>query len=80
MTLAELDSALAMLKRQGVKSYVDVAGGGFEVEFWPSSPDFKPSEALKDEDKCRCGHAQHEHNAGLCLLGCDPERCAPEAS
>lgn len=79
VTLAELAAAVDMLRARGVKNYGDIAGGGFTIEFFPAPVDMKPEPASKDESKCHCGHATFEHNAGLCILGCDPTRCAPEA-
>jgi hypothetical protein len=32
----------------------------------------------KDE-ACRCGHLDYQHNNGLCVLGCEPEKCVSEA-
>lgn len=85
MTLGELEASLAALRRQGVKSFTDVAGGGFEVEFFPESAGEQgPIPVMGDilDKPCRCGHLASEHNgeAGLCLRGCDPEKCAPEAA
>lgn len=82
MTLGELEASLAALRRQGVKSFTDVAGGGFEVEFFPESAGEQgPIPVTGDAiDKlCRCGHFASEHNAtaALCTRGCDPEQCAP---
>lgn len=79
MTLPELEASLAMLRRQGVKLYTDIAGGGFTVEFFateaaPDAP--KPS---KDEDLCACKHHLHiAHMNGHCVEGCTPEECNPE--
>ena len=81
MTLSDLEAAVAMLRRQNVAKYTDIAGGGFTVEFWPQAVDVGPVEKSQAQDtKCACGHASYEHNAGLCILGCSPEKCAPEAS
>lgn len=77
MTLIELTTAIDALRARGVKEYRDIAGGGFEVEFFPTAPDVKGEPIDKTETKCKCGHEQHEHGGGLCLLGCDPMKCAP---
>ena len=79
MTLPDLEAAVAMLRRQNVAKFTDIAGGGFTVEFFPAPIEAGPVEKSQAQDtKCACGHAMHEHNAsaGLCLLGCDPEKCA----
>lgn len=77
VTVPELEASLEMLRRQGVKSFVDVAGGGFTVEFFPAPTEVRLEPAPKDEDVCRCGHAGYEHGP-LCLHGCDPLKCSPE--
>lgn len=87
MTLSELTAAIEMLRARGVKSYVDVAGGGFNVEFFPPEP--PPGPVQRDTSgaaegmakKCRCGHWDYEHVNGLCAAqggGCDPVKCAGE--
>lgn len=78
MTLPELTAAIDMLRARGVSKYTDVAGGGFELEFFPPQPAELKPEAPQLDTKCKCGHAPYEHNAGLCILGCDPTKCAPE--
>jgi hypothetical protein len=78
MTLPELTAAVDMLRARGVSKYTDIAGGGFVVEFFPSLPDVKAEPAAELTEKCACGHALYEHNAGLCIQGCDPIKCAPE--
>lgn len=78
MTLAELTACVDMLRARGVSKYTDVAGGGFIVEFFPPQPDVKGEPIAKHDERCACGHASYEHNAGLCILGCDPTKCAPE--
>lgn len=83
MTLAEVTAAVDMLRARGVKSYVDVAGGGFEIEFWPpEAPEPKFEAAKVDAQRCACGHLKmDEHLNGLCIApggGCDPLLCSPE--
>jgi hypothetical protein len=81
MTLPELEAAVMMLRRHGVSKYTDVAGGGFEVEFFaPVAVDADSAiERTGEDDLCKCGHAMYEHTAGLCIKeGCDPTKCAPE--
>lgn len=78
MTLAELTACMDMLRARGVSKYTDIAGGGFVVEFFPPQPPELKDAAPAVETKCKCGHATYEHNAGLCILGCDPTKCAPE--
>ena len=79
MTTDELRLNLEMLRRMGVKSFVDVAGGGFSVEFFPAQPDAEPETKPVDHEVCRCGHMGYEHGpAGDCLKGCLATACAPE--
>lgn len=82
MTLADLTAAIDMLRSRGVSKYTDVAGGGFTVEFFAEQPKPGPVERTKDEDICGCGHSKSaEHTNGLCIVaGCDPLKCAPEAT
>jgi len=47
-----------------------------------SETDTKVLEESEDNmygTRCRCGHAQDEHNEYGCLLGCDTERCQDNA-
>jgi hypothetical protein len=82
LTADQLESALVMLKRQGVKSYTDTPGGGFAVEFFADEPPTMPGESKKladEADLCACGHPEFAHMNGYCTeLGCTPDRCNPE--
>lgn len=44
----------------------------------PPLPELKAEPGAELTEKCACGHAPYEHNAGLCIQGCDPTKCAPE--
>lgn len=35
----------------------------------------RSSKAIPAADVCKCGHAEHAHMNGLCVLGCDVEKC-----
>lgn len=65
------------LRGAGVKSYKGQFDGDLiELELGPpviAEP--QPSKPEADPDKCRCGHMVYEHNQGLCLVGCDAEKC-----
>lgn len=56
---------------------------GVEFHFAPIAASWAPEKAEKAllEDgpaRCPCGHAETEHgNHGLCLLGCDEDKCIP---
>ncbi len=83
MTLSvdQLEQALAMLRRQRVRAYTDVAGGGFTVEFFPAEEQAMPLETKKlgaEPDVCRCGHPEHAHVNGYCIEGCVAAQCDPE--
>jgi hypothetical protein len=79
MTQAQLNNALDELRARGVKSYKDIAGGGFEVEFFePQAAPSAKAAAKPVDDNCRCGHHKDdEHQSGLCMRGCDPLTCSP---
>jgi hypothetical protein len=51
-----------------------------DVSFFPSEPPAPPVDksAEVDPELCRCHHPKFQHEAGLCLMGCDVEQCAPE--
>lgn len=55
--------------------------GGCRMEFGPKEAPLPAERQGQAElDMCRCGHAEHQHMNGLCVLGCGPDRCAgPEA-
>lgn len=79
-TPAELGELLDILRSRGVSRFRDAVPGaaGFEVEFFATT-DITPEAAPTDEPRCACGHQAHEHgHGGLCLLGCEPDVCAPD--
>jgi len=79
--LTELAALLDLLKDKGVTRFEGCYGEKsrlVKLEMLPP-PDKAPREerAGADPDVCRCGHSLAEHNAGLCLAGCEVEKCAP---
>lgn len=77
MTQEQLESALAMLRRQNVSKYTDTPGGGFTVEFFPPAPPADNAKPSNDPDICPgCKHPQFMHMNGACTQGCD--NCEPE--
>lgn len=82
LTVDQLEQALVMLRRQGVKSYNDAPDGGFHVEFFPPEDKSMPeSKDKKNEtDVCQCGHPEHAHMNGFCVEGCFPEKCGIKAA
>ncbi len=49
-------------------------------EVWrPSGEKMSIAQALKapEADECKCGHPLHAHMGGLCVLGCEVEKCEP---
>lgn len=74
------DQALTFLdemKRRGVRTF---KFGELEAEFAPAeAPPMKESKAVAELDNCKCGHALHAHNGGLCLQGCEPDKCMEAA-
>lgn len=76
-TVEQLEKSLAMLRRQGVKSYTDVAGGGFTVEFFPEVATEEPAKPSNDPEMCACKHHLIiAHVNGLCVEGCTEAECA----
>lgn len=75
MTLTELEAAVIMLRSHGVSKYTE-NGASIAVEFFPSPVEAPGERAKAHNDKCLCGHENYEHNAGLCIKGCDPLTCA----
>ena len=80
MKAGELDALLSLvdsLRARGVRRY---KAGDIELELGPLEapppPDAKPGET--PPDACKCGHAEYAHVNGLCVHGCDVEKCAPE--
>lgn len=71
-TLDDLVALTDKLKERGVRSF---SLGRFSVNFAaPEAPPLK--EKASDGDACNCGHPLHHHNNGLCLIGCEPDKCA----
>ena len=84
MTLDEITTLgrlAAELRANGVLKFSATDPATNEVlmlELAPPQPAELMLEAPQLDTKCKCGHASYEHNAGLCILGCDPTKCAPE--
>lgn len=85
--LDNLSMLLDLLQRKGVKRYAGpvlsarpdegVCETRVELELSPA-PDMTPAEKTTvDPDACRCGHPETAHTNGLCLFGCEVDRCAP---
>lgn len=65
-----------MCRAKGVR-VLDVPGSirmELEQTQAPTSP--KPS---SEPDICRCSHPVHAHMNGLCIHGCEPEKCEEKA-
>lgn len=79
-TLPDLDSLLTTLRAKGVKSY-RADDDRIELEFFPAVEVVaaeRPGPSVPPADICRCGHPEHAHMNGLCVVGgCDPSQCAP---
>lgn len=65
------------LRARGVRRYrtseLELELGATES---PSPPEMKPNAV--PPDACKCGHPEYAHVNGLCVHGCDVEKCAPE--
>ena len=73
MTAADLQllGKLAdMCRRKGVKT----AHCG-DVHLEMGTLDAPPKKAQPDTEKCACGHPAYQHVHGLCLDGCEPDKC-----
>lgn len=74
--IATISKLADMLKAKGVRVF---RGAGIELEFEaPAAPNVEPDAPTADPDMCRCGHANHAHMNGLCVHGCEAEKCIPE--
>lgn len=82
LTVEQLDAALTMLQRRGVKSYSDTPGGGFAVEFFPAEPPSMPDapKSKQEVDVCVCGHPEHAHMGGFCVECGNAEKCESQKS
>ena len=73
-SLGEL-GRLDMLREKGVRSFED---GVLRLSLAPAEPPPHKPEAPAPDETCRCGHLPYEHgDGGLCLKGCEVEKCAP---
>ena len=63
-----------MCRSKGIRS-IDVGGCKLDMGDVPAIATPKPT---NDPDVCRCGHQEHQHMNGLCVYGCDAEKCADE--
>jgi len=71
-----------MLRAKGVRSF---EGLGLRLELEPTQERVieaalpaKPPVAQGDDETCKCGHPHYAHQGGLCIHGCDVEKCVPE--
>lgn len=78
---------LKELRDVGVKSFKTNSDETWSVEFFEPIPEIEsgaiiPQKLLTQnapfmEDKCACDHDKSAHDGhGLCLLGCEVEKCA----
>jgi len=88
--LTELSALLDLLKTKGVTSYRGAISSSDELRglavdltlaATASAPadDTKPDAKQPDPDVCACGHGVHEHQNGLCLMGCDESKCGAKS-
>lgn len=84
MTLDEIKTLGRLadeLRSKGVLEFSakdPATGDVLMLKLAPVMPELKSEPVSKLDEKCACGHKSYEHNAGLCILGCDPTKCAPE--
>lgn len=77
MTADQALSFLDEMKRRGVRSF---KFGELSVDFAPAEPPPLKEAKRVEADVCQCGHGFHAHQSGLCLAGCEPEKCLPEGT
>lgn len=71
--IATIEKCIVLLRRYGVKS---MDCGGLKLEMGPPIDDSAPAKSpAVDIEQCRCGHGEHQHMNGLCVMGCEPEKC-----
>lgn len=75
MTSAEALTFLDEMKRRGVRTFTF---GELSAEFAPSEAPMRPEAKTLQTDTCQCGHGLHEHQSGLCLRGCEVDKCVTE--
>lgn len=76
--MKDLAALVDMLRGKGVRVFHgELDGKPIVLELGPALiPDAPPGRAEPDPEKCRCGHGFHQHQSGLCLIGCEVEQCA----
>ena len=68
----DLKQLLSILRDGGVSAY---EAGQFKVSLHPTQPKAEPMAELEDK-ACNCGHPDYDHGpGGLCIHGCEPEKC-----
>lgn len=81
MTDAEIETIgklAEMCRKHGIKLVEIPNIVRMEVELVPVET--KPvAKKDADADLCGCGHPEFAHTNGLCVLGCDAEKCAAES-
>lgn len=80
MTEAEIAIIEKLADVCRAKGVTSLKNDGFEMVLGPVDVEEKPSaRAQVEAENCRCGHPEHGHQNGQCLMGCDPTRCVAEA-
>lgn len=79
---AELLTFIDQLRGKGIRVFKGPFGEGVvELELGPALvPDGPVGPEAKDPSVCACGCPVYAHTQGLCLAGCEADKCAPEAS
>ncbi len=76
--MKESAAVLALVDAMKARGVAKFTVDGVSVEFGPVDVPLRDEKRV-DDDMCPCGHGGHEHNAGLCLRGCDVEKCTVKA-
>ncbi len=74
---APLLAFIDALRAKGVRTFKGpLADSHVELELGPPVPVEVKAEKVVEADLCGCGHKTWEHgDRGLCLFGCEPEKC-----
>lgn len=81
MTDAEIEVVSKLVDLCRLKGVRNLEVAGCKIELEPAQPKPEAQKPTTDPDMCRCGHAEFAHTNGLCVHGCESEKCEdkPEA-
>ncbi len=74
--IATIGRVADMCRAKGIK-LLDIPNN-IKMELDPTPAKDTPGPTT-DPDMCSCGHPEYAHTNGLCVTGCDPDKCNPPA-